>query len=121
MLCVNNSFNIFIDRALTCNSFLPVTINFHEDKDRRPSPPARVASNQGLSYELPNHASAPSLLRGHTPPRTPMPDKAEELFSQFGAESSGLHSAATPGNTRLMRSDVHLPEWGQQAIFNQPK
>jgi trehalose-phosphatase len=101
---------------------LPVTIDFHEKvKDRRPSPPPRVESTPGLSYELPNHASAPSLLKGNTPPQTPKVDNAEDIFAQFGSESQGLHSAVTPGNRRLMRSDVHLPEWGQQGIFNQPK
>ena len=109
-------------RADLRHSFLPVTIDFHEKANNtRPDPPSRVESNQNLSYELPNHASAPSLLKGHTPPRTPKAENAEDMFAQFGSESQGLHSAVTPGNTRLMRSDVHLPEWGQQGIFNQPK
>lgn len=79
-------------------------------------------SNKGLSYELPSHASAPSLLMKDTPPRTPGTSDADDLFSQFGPETQKNLLATTPGgNTRLMRSEVHLPEWGKQAIFNQPK
>jgi trehalose-phosphatase len=77
-----------------------------------------VNSSKSLSYELPNHASAPSLLQRDTPPRTPGKNDGEELFAQFGPESQ---KRLTPGGARLMRSDVHLPEWGKQAIFNQPK
>lgn len=59
---------------------------------------------------------------GHTPPRTPNVDDVNELFAQTGLDQK-QHPAATPGlgKKRLMRSDVHLPDWGKQAIFNQPK
>ncbi|KAM0721778.1 hypothetical protein Q7P37_002703 [Cladosporium fusiforme] len=104
--------------------FLPVTIDFQET--RRPSssspPKAQTHSRKSSNYDLPSHPSSTSLLGGHTPPRSPgASNDTEELFAQFGAASQN-HHFATPGNPRsLVRSDVHLPDWGKQAIFNQPK
>lgn len=99
---------------------MPVTIDFQEA--RRPSPPPQAThSRKSSAYDLPTHPSSTSLLGGHDAPRTPGVNEDEELFSKFGSESQKLHFA-TPGNPRsLMRSDVHLPDWGKQAIFNQPK
>jgi trehalose-phosphatase len=80
-----------------------------------------MSSTKSSTYDLPSHASAPSLLLRDTPPRTPAINDAEELFSQFGPESRERLLGGTPRNPRLMRSEVDLPEWGKQAIFNQPK
>jgi trehalose-phosphatase len=80
-----------------------------------------MSSTKSSTYDLPSHASAPSLLLRDTPPQTPALKDAEELFSQFGPESREKILAGAPRNPRLMRSEVDLPEWGRQAIFNQPK
>jgi len=48
--------------------------------------------------------------------------QAEEFFaSPIGVDAKKLHHAR-PGDPRsLVRSDAHVPDWGAQAIFNQPK
>ncbi|KAK5133640.1 hypothetical protein LTR08_007494 [Meristemomyces frigidus] len=105
--------------------FLPYTIHFHdaptEGDNRAPSP--RLDSRKGSTINLPTRASHASLLAGPTPPLTPGHTQANEEFfaAQLRADSSTLH-LAKPGDPKsLVLSDAHVPEWGAQAIFNQPK
>lgn len=62
-----------------------------------------------------------SLLNGPTPPRTPSIQAHEEFFAQRPSSSDKL-IFGKPGDPRsLVHSDAHVPDWGAQAIFNQPK
>lgn len=110
---------------LTIYSFLPYTIAFHDaPTERRQSPePPQLQSRKGSVIDFPRRTSQATLLHGLTPPLTPGSAQANEEFfaSKLGADSSKLHFAR-PGDPRsLVRSDSHVPDWGAQAIFNQPK
>ena len=95
-------------------------MDFHE-KEERPIPPPGLHSRKTSTLDLGSRPSTASLFNGPTPPLTPNAAANEQFFAQFSIESQKLHFAK-PGDPRsLARSDAHVPEWGQQAIFNQPK
>ena len=66
-------------------------------------------------------SSQASLLTGPTPPQTPSVAASAGFFSNGSIESSRL-GFAKPGDPKsIVPTDSHVPEWGAQAIFNQPK
>ncbi|KAK5675905.1 Trehalose-6-P synthase/phosphatase complex subunit [Elasticomyces elasticus] len=98
--------------------FLPTTVGFHDPPSRaaqRTSTPPPVADpRRNSSYDLPIRQGSLSLLNGPTPPQTP--SIQDGLFTtKAGSERLVLSKAA------LVHSDAHVPDWGAQAIFNQPK
>lgn len=109
---------------LTFRSFLPSTVAFHDPPktERRPSPPAALQSRKSSVIDIPTRASQASLFSGPTPPLTPNTLINQEFFAgTFGPESQ-KQLFARPGDPRSMiRNDAHVPEWGAQAIFNQPR
>lgn len=111
-------------------SFLPYTTHFHEDEERRSSPPQRALTGHGpltirdlprpqqaLPVDTPKRGSAASLLDGGL--TTKELNAAQHIFSGI----TEVHRLpVTPGNPHsLMRTDAHTPDWGKQAIFNQPR
>ncbi|KAF2769324.1 hypothetical protein EJ03DRAFT_336372 [Teratosphaeria nubilosa] len=70
---------------------------------------------------MPQRLSAASLLAGPTTPGTPGVRNADDFFGIQAGDASKL-LVSRPGDPRsLMRSDATVPEWGKQAIFNQPR
>ncbi|GAB7358259.1 hypothetical protein MBLNU230_g0410t1 [Neophaeotheca triangularis] len=106
--------------------FLPYTVNFAKQQkpgSRRPSPPARLDSHQHNKslLDLASKTSQVSLFNGQTPPLTPTAAAEDEFYARFGEQTQRLHFA-DPGNPRsLVRSDAHVPEWGAQPVYNQPR
>lgn len=114
---------------LTRISFLPYTIAFHDhpanDDEPSHSPPTAAArqSRRASAIELgQKRGSQVSLLAGPTTPQTPAAALTDDFFaSKFGPESQKL-LFARPGDPRsVVHSDAHVPDWGEQAVFNQPR
>lgn len=110
-------------------SFLPYTIAFHDhpanDDEPSHSPPTAAArqSRRASAIELgQKRGSQVSLLAGPTTPQTPAAALTDDFFaSKFGPESQKL-LFARPGDPRsVVHSDAHVPDWGEQAVFNQPR
>ena len=83
--------------------------------------PTRKDSKES-SGEIQTRASQASLFKAATPPLTPNSQATEEIFAaKLGVDAHKLRFAK-PGDPRsLVLSDAHGPDWGAQAIFNQPK
>ncbi|TKA27790.1 hypothetical protein B0A50_04891 [Salinomyces thailandicus] len=63
-----------------------------------------------------------SLLHGSTPPQTPSVQANEHFFGRPSQRDAPQQTAGTPIDPKsLLRSDADVPDWGRQAIFNQPK
>ena len=106
--------------------FLPFTVAFHNppSSTRRPSSPDPLQPNRlrkTSSIELPARQSTTSLFHGPTPPATPAIQANEDFFASRQRVAERL-AFGKPGDPRsLVHSDAHVPDWGAQAIFNQPK
>ncbi|OQO07336.1 hypothetical protein B0A48_07033 [Cryoendolithus antarcticus] len=102
--------------------FLPFTINFEdkEQESRPPSPTSRTHSRRASAISIATRHSTTSLL-DPTPPRTPGGTEVDDAFPQFGPLSAALHFAKPGDPHSLVRNDAHLPDWGKQAVFNQPQ
>ncbi|KAF2083858.1 glycosyltransferase family 20 protein [Saccharata proteae CBS 121410] len=103
--------------------FLPVTIDFHDapsPTSRRGSPPPLPPSKTDSSTDL-NGIAKPSLFSQPTPPDTPQATQDHaEFFSQV-QPSVATHFPKPHDPHSLVRSDAHVPEWGSQQFFNQPR
>lgn len=98
--------------------FLPYTTHFHEEDKHEPSPPQRPRLGHPPiiehSVDMPKRGSATSLLDDDD-----LPDLNSDIFSKLVRDLRKL--PLTPGNPRSMMYDAHVPDWGNQAIFNQPR
>ncbi|KAF2099202.1 alpha,alpha-trehalose phosphate synthase-like protein subunit [Rhizodiscina lignyota] len=99
--------------------FLPYTIDFHDlpTPARRSSPPPFLNRKDSA----PDINTRTSLFPQGTPPRTPAAtaDPAE-FFSQT-QPSVATHFLRPHEPRALVRSDAHIPEWGRNSFFNQPR
>ncbi|QIX00032.1 hypothetical protein AMS68_005549 [Peltaster fructicola] len=106
--------------------FLPYTAHFHEKEERKHSPAQRTLPGHPPllsrhSIDITKRGSAVSLFGDDAPDILSDGNVATELFAKF-AQDMQRQLPITPGNPRsLMRSDAHVPDWGKQAIFNQPR
>nr|POE48404.1 putative alpha,alpha-trehalose-phosphate synthase [udp-forming] 106 kda [Quercus suber] len=111
--------------TLHVSLFLPNTIAFHNTESSpdtaSPSPLVTPINRRASAADVPPRSSQPSLLAGPTPPLTT--SSSEEYFTvKHAATDSQKLMFAKPGDPRsLVRSDPSVPEWGSQAIFNQPR
>lgn len=106
--------------------FLPYTVHFNDKQKvvgRRPSPAVRHASSQRNKsiLDLTSKASQVSLFGGQTPPLTPTAAAEDEFYAKFGEQSQRLHFANPGDPSSLVRSDAHVPEWGGNPVYNQPR
>ncbi|KAK0966652.1 Trehalose-6-P synthase/phosphatase complex subunit [Friedmanniomyces endolithicus] len=102
--------------------FLPETVAFHKPPSsaarRSSTPPPTADLRRGSSVDLPLRPPSLSILNGPTPPRTP--SITDDIFASKPGTDKLL--SREPGDPRsLVHSDAHVPDWGVQAIFNQPK
>lgn len=104
--------------------FLPYTVDFHDlpTPARRPSLPPRLptgTSRRDSTVDLQEKKA--SLFTVPTPPGTPSAttDHAD-FFSQL-QPSAATHFPKPHDPRSLVRSDSHIPEWGQGLFFNQPR
>ncbi|KAI7340729.1 alpha,alpha-trehalose phosphate synthase-like protein subunit [Hortaea werneckii] len=110
--------------------FLPYTIAFHDELDGRPAspeaeptpaarpPPAPTPTRNASAVDLPTRSS---LLNGPEPPQTPLVTTNDKFFAKSPQDHSSNHAGTPVDPKSLLRSDADVPDWGKQAIFNQPK
>ncbi|EMC91334.1 glycosyltransferase family 20 protein [Baudoinia panamericana UAMH 10762] len=106
--------------------FLPYTVAFHdaaalEETAETVLQAVANRSRTGSNGELASKPSQASLLNGPTAPLTPGIQTTDDLFRTDSLPDATKLHFAKPGDPRsLVRSDVGGPDWGAQAIFNQP-
>lgn len=78
----------------------------------------KVDSRKGSAADLTKLAS---LFAGPTPPLTPSSAGHEDFFANFGPPSQKHHFARPHNPHSLLRNEAQIPDWGSEAVFNQPR
>ncbi|KAK3070172.1 Trehalose-6-P synthase/phosphatase complex subunit, partial [Teratosphaeriaceae sp. CCFEE 6253] len=105
--------------------FLPNTVAFHDPppsaarRSGTPPPAPLTHLSKTASRDLPIRQGSLTLLNGPTPPKTPSSHDEDIFALKPGSDKLAF---GKPGDPRsLVHSDAHVPDWGAQAIFNQPR